>query len=253
MRSRVLLEMPELTLGDFVCASGDRMWDEVNDIGPNPHVVFPRTHVLIAQDGAEPLLYLMTLLGLVLRGPFAPLHTSVTMAVRSAPPLMGLPLIAAWPVVTGYLWLRIVVPVFPLSLAATSGWLTLWAAATVLAQCSRLQHILDGKRRVAASYAAVLRSLPGAGFPQFSPMRYLSRVLVQLPAGVPADRVQQLLRGRGVRTRLAYRPWSGPAEPQTARAAGLRQSLIELPGGIDLSAAQIGTVCQRLGAVLAGA
>ena len=56
MRSRVLLQMPELTLGDFACASGDRMWDEVNDIGPNPHVVFPRTHVLIAQDGAQPLL-----------------------------------------------------------------------------------------------------------------------------------------------------------------------------------------------------
>jgi len=56
VRSRVLLEMPELTLGDFACASGDRMWDEVNDIGPKPHVVFPRTHVLIAQDGAQPLL-----------------------------------------------------------------------------------------------------------------------------------------------------------------------------------------------------
>ena len=56
MRSRVLLEMPELTLGDFACASGDRMWDEINDIGPQPHVVFPRTHVLIAQDGAAPVL-----------------------------------------------------------------------------------------------------------------------------------------------------------------------------------------------------
>jgi AraC-like DNA-binding protein len=56
VRSRVLLQMPELTLGDFACASGDRMWDEVNDIGPRPHVVFPRTHVLIAQDGAQPLL-----------------------------------------------------------------------------------------------------------------------------------------------------------------------------------------------------
>jgi AraC family transcriptional regulator len=52
----VLLEMPELTLGDFACASGDRMWEEVNDIGAQPHVVFPRTHVLIAQDGAQPVL-----------------------------------------------------------------------------------------------------------------------------------------------------------------------------------------------------
>jgi AraC family transcriptional regulator len=54
--SRVLLRTADLTLGDFACASGDRMWDEVNDIGARPHVVFPRTHVLIAQDGAQPVL-----------------------------------------------------------------------------------------------------------------------------------------------------------------------------------------------------
>ena len=56
MVSRVLLATPELTLGEFVCASGDRLWDEVNDIGARPHVVFPRTRVLIAQDGAQPVL-----------------------------------------------------------------------------------------------------------------------------------------------------------------------------------------------------
>jgi hypothetical protein len=54
--SRVLLRTADLTLGAFACASGDRMWDEVNDIGARPHVVFPRTHVLIAQDGARPVL-----------------------------------------------------------------------------------------------------------------------------------------------------------------------------------------------------
>jgi AraC-like DNA-binding protein len=55
--SRVLLETPELTLGEFACAPGDRLWGEVNtNIGPRPHVVFPRTHVLIAQDGAHPVL-----------------------------------------------------------------------------------------------------------------------------------------------------------------------------------------------------
>jgi AraC-like DNA-binding protein len=54
--SRVLLATKELTLGEFTCASGDRLWDEVNDIGARPHVVFPRTRVLIAQDGAQPVL-----------------------------------------------------------------------------------------------------------------------------------------------------------------------------------------------------
>jgi AraC-like DNA-binding protein len=54
--SRVLLAMPELTLGEFVCERGDRLWDEVNDIGEGAHVVFPRTRVVIAQDGSHPVL-----------------------------------------------------------------------------------------------------------------------------------------------------------------------------------------------------
>jgi AraC-like DNA-binding protein len=54
--SRVLLAMPELTLGEFACESGDRLWGEVNDIGGGAHVVFPRTRVLIAQDGSHPVL-----------------------------------------------------------------------------------------------------------------------------------------------------------------------------------------------------
>ena len=57
MASRVLLATQELTLGEFACAPGERLWDEVNtNIGPRPHVVFPRTHVLIAQEGARPVL-----------------------------------------------------------------------------------------------------------------------------------------------------------------------------------------------------
>ena len=57
MASRVLLATQELTLGAFACAPGERLWEEVNtNIGPRPHVVFPRTHVLIEQEGAQPVL-----------------------------------------------------------------------------------------------------------------------------------------------------------------------------------------------------
>src|SRR3954463_5732195 len=55
--SRVLLGTPELRLGEFTCAPGDPLWDEVNtNMGAWPHVVFPRTEVLIAQEGARPVL-----------------------------------------------------------------------------------------------------------------------------------------------------------------------------------------------------
>jgi dTDP-4-amino-4,6-dideoxygalactose transaminase len=125
------------------------------------------------------------------------------------------------------------------------------AARTILAQRARLQDILAGKRRVAANYAVTLPQ--GVTFPQFASGRYLSRVLVKLPDGLPADRVQQALRAQGIRTRRAYPAWSDPADPTTRQAVELRQSLIELPGGIGLTEAQIKTVCDRLRAVLAGA
>jgi AraC-like DNA-binding protein len=55
--SRVLLETRTFRLGEFTCAPGDRLWDEVNtNMGAWPHVVFPRTHVLIAQEGARSVL-----------------------------------------------------------------------------------------------------------------------------------------------------------------------------------------------------
>jgi AraC-like DNA-binding protein len=51
------MRTPELTLGEFVCAPGDPLWDQVNtNMGAWPHVVFPRRHVLIVQDGAQPVL-----------------------------------------------------------------------------------------------------------------------------------------------------------------------------------------------------
>jgi AraC-like DNA-binding protein len=57
MPSRVLLRMPDVTLGEFLCVPGDPAWDEVNtNMGAWPHVVFPRHHVVIAQEGAAPVL-----------------------------------------------------------------------------------------------------------------------------------------------------------------------------------------------------
>ena len=57
MPSHILLRTCDLTLGQFECAPGDPLWDEVNtNMGAWPHVVFPRTPVLIAQEGAWPAL-----------------------------------------------------------------------------------------------------------------------------------------------------------------------------------------------------
>jgi AraC-like DNA-binding protein len=39
------------TVGEFVCRADDTAWREVNDIGDAVHLVYPRTHVVIAQVG----------------------------------------------------------------------------------------------------------------------------------------------------------------------------------------------------------
>lgn len=56
MRSRVLLAIPEVTFGEFECPPGDPLWDEVNANIDQPHVVIPRTHVVIAQQSRRPVL-----------------------------------------------------------------------------------------------------------------------------------------------------------------------------------------------------
>jgi hypothetical protein len=51
MPSRVLLATPDVTFGEFECPPADPLWDEINaNIGGRPHVVFPRTRVVIAQQ-----------------------------------------------------------------------------------------------------------------------------------------------------------------------------------------------------------
>jgi AraC-like DNA-binding protein len=55
--SRVLLRTTDIVVGEYTCAPGDAAWDEVNtNMGAWPHVVFPRRDVLIAQEGAAPVL-----------------------------------------------------------------------------------------------------------------------------------------------------------------------------------------------------
>jgi AraC-like DNA-binding protein len=57
VRSRVLLDTPQVTVGEFECPPGDPLWDQVNaNIGSRPHIVFPRTRTVIAQREAHPVL-----------------------------------------------------------------------------------------------------------------------------------------------------------------------------------------------------
>lgn len=52
----MLYEGAGLCLGEFTCPPGHPAWRSHNGIGPYPLVAFPRTPVLIVQDGREPVL-----------------------------------------------------------------------------------------------------------------------------------------------------------------------------------------------------
>jgi AraC family transcriptional regulator len=53
---QVLFRGTLFVVGEFVCPPGDRRWKETNAVSDAPHLVFPRTSVVIAQAGREPVL-----------------------------------------------------------------------------------------------------------------------------------------------------------------------------------------------------
>ncbi len=53
--SRTLFASDELVVGEFHCLPDDPAWSQENSVGPGRHVVFPRTGVLIAQEGRDPV------------------------------------------------------------------------------------------------------------------------------------------------------------------------------------------------------
>jgi AraC-like DNA-binding protein len=53
---RTLFETERLRVGEFCCRPGDSRWAEVNEIPDAAHLAFPRTSVVIAHLGREPVL-----------------------------------------------------------------------------------------------------------------------------------------------------------------------------------------------------
>jgi AraC-like DNA-binding protein len=54
--AHVLFRSPLLEIGEFRCGPEHPRWEELNDIGERPHVVFPGTSVVIQHVGREPVL-----------------------------------------------------------------------------------------------------------------------------------------------------------------------------------------------------
>jgi AraC-like DNA-binding protein len=54
--SRIVFSSSLFAVGEFRCPPGSPLWNSLNLIGPWPHVVFPRTSVVIEHAGGRPIL-----------------------------------------------------------------------------------------------------------------------------------------------------------------------------------------------------
>lgn len=118
-------------------------------------------------------------------------------------------------------------------------------ASIAAAQLHRLERLRQEKVRVAALYAKFLLGIEGVSFPQFAPGRFLTRVMVGLPANVDVEAVRRSLGRAGIFTRPGYPALASTVE-STRKSIQWAQRLIELPSRVNMTEADVREVCQAL-------
>ncbi len=101
-------------------------------------------------------------------------------------------------------------------------------AGIALAQFERLDDIIGERLRVIDLYANGLQRVPRVSFMQYAPNRYLSRVVVR----VPAANIGARLARRGIFSRAGYSTVAG--------------HLVELPLDVTMCAGDVERVCESL-------
>ena len=117
----------------------------------------------------------------------------------------------------------------------------LWAAIA-LPQLSRLDRMIAGRIRVAREFHEELSRAPGIDFPQYAQGRYLSRIVLALPAGTDLVPLRSALLERGVATRRAY------ATPDAVirdapNAAAITKRLLEVPSRSTMKRSEVRAIC----------
>lgn len=121
-------------------------------------------------------------------------------------------------------------------------------AGIALCQLTRLGEVLSEKRRVVNLYQKHLGSAPGFEFPQYAAGRFLSRIMLRVPAGDAAERVWRQLKARHIQIRRGYPTFiSGLGPTPNALLASTR--LIEAPFYRGIKEASIHQFCKTLAAV----
>jgi dTDP-4-amino-4,6-dideoxygalactose transaminase len=124
-------------------------------------------------------------------------------------------------------------------------------AAIALVQLRRLGAIRAAKIAALEHYHAALTALPGVGMPQYAPGRYLSRIMLTLPAGVDHAALRSDLARHGVDIRLGYLEPVRADQPDDEELAAIRH-MLGLPFG-KLKCGQINKICSIVKSCLAAA
>lgn len=120
------------------------------------------------------------------------------------------------------------------------------SARVAMRQLASLPSRIAGRIRVADSFRHCLAGVPEITFPQYAPERYLTRIVLQLPAGSIGAVVRAALRRRGIETRRGYDLdlRFGNAFPRALAVAPL---LIEVPSHSRMEEAAVERICAALG------
>jgi perosamine synthetase len=113
------------------------------------------------------------------------------------------------------------------------------SCAIGLAQLDRLEEIRAERMRIAQAYFEYLRPQHDVLMPQFSPGRYLSRIVVRFRDKTRRDSVRTALARIGVVSRLPYRAWCDASDPAYLASRELEEQLLELPSPLGMAESEV--------------
>lgn len=126
------------------------------------------------------------------------------------------------------------------------------SARLALRQLSSLPRRIAGRIQVVEGFHRSLAAISGIGFPQYRRGRYLTRIMLRLPAESDVASVRDALRRRGIETRRGYAIdlRYGRGFP---RALALAPRLVEVPSHSRMEEPAIARICTTLSDIVGAA
>jgi dTDP-4-amino-4,6-dideoxygalactose transaminase len=124
------------------------------------------------------------------------------------------------------------------------------AAALAIEQLTTVPHRIRGRQRVVELYYQAISQYSKMTLPQYAPARYLTRIMIAVPAQPNMAAVRNTLLRAGIQTRAGYPVYGGNNPSSLATAKDLQPRLLELPSHSTMRKAEIDKALDRLNQAL---